>query len=75
MNNKQIKADPTIVDFNTHQHFLRIVTQALAEYVAEISVTGTDYSATRQFMRDAERNLSFAYIVFFLSWFGFKYLD
>ena len=73
--NRQVKADPNIVDFNTHQHFLRIVIQALAEYVAEISGTGTDYTAYRQFMKDAERNLSFAYLVFFLSWFGFKFLD
>ena len=65
VNNKQVKADPTIVDFNTHQHFLRIVIQALSEYVAEISATGTHYGACQQFLRDAERNLSIAYIVFF----------
>ena len=75
VDNKQVKADPTIVDFNMHQHFLRIVTQALAEYVAEISATGTHYGATQLFLRDAERNLSFAYVVFFLFMFGFKYLD
>ena len=75
VNNKQVKADPTIVDFNTHQHFLRIVIQALSEYVVEISATGTNYGATQLFLRDAERNLSFAYVVFFLFMFGFKYLD
>ena len=73
--NKQVKADPTIVDFNTHQHFLRVVTEALTQYVLEISSTGTHYGACQHFLRDAERNLSFAYVVFFLFMFGFKYLD
>ena len=75
VNNKQVKADQTIVDFNVHQHFLRIVIEALARYVAEISSTGTHYGACQHFLRDAERNLSFAYVVFFLFMFGFKYLD
>jgi len=73
--NQQLKADPSIVDFNSHQHFLRVVTQALAEYVVEISRTGTDYHVCRSFLADAERNLSFAYIVFFLHMFAFKYLE
>ena len=73
--NKQVKADPSIVDFNTHQHFLRVVIQATAEYVAEVAHTGTHYSTCRRFLTDAERNLSFAYVVFFLFMFGFKYLD
>jgi len=73
--NRQLRADPTIVDFNKHQHFLRIVTQALAEYVVEISRTGTDYRACQQFLADSERNLSFAYVVYFLYMFGFKFLD
>ena len=75
VNNKQVKADPTIVDFNKHQHFLRVVTQALAEYVVEISRTGTHYGACQQFLSDAEHNLSFAYVVYFLFMFGFKYMD
>ena len=75
VNNKQVKADPTIVDFNTHQHFLRIVIQATAEYVAEISHTGTHYQACRHFLAAAEGNLSFAYVVFFLYMFGFKFLE
>ena len=75
VNNRQVKADPTIVDFNKHQHFLRVVTQALAEYVVEIARTGTDYHACTQFLADSERNLSFAYVVYFLFMFGFKYLD
>ena len=75
VNNKQVKADPTIVDFNSHQHFLRIVIQATAEYVAEIAQTGTHYQVCRRFLVDAEKNLSFAYVVFFLYMFGFKYLD
>ena len=75
VNNRQVKSDPTIVNFNTHQHFLRIVIQALSEYVVEIAQTGSDYHATQQFLNDAEQNLSFAYVVFFLYMFGFKYLD
>ena len=29
--NKQVKCDPTVEDFNTHRHFLRVVTTAFAE--------------------------------------------
>ena len=68
VNNRQVKADPTVADFNKHQHFLRVVVQALSEYVVEISIiskTGTDFNLVVPFMRDAERNLSFAYVVFF----------
>ena len=75
VNNRQVKSDPTIVDFDTHQHFLRVVIQALSEYVVEIARTGSDYHATQQFLNAAEQNLSFAYVVFFLYMFGFKYLD
>ena len=75
VNNKQVKWDPTMVDFNTHEHFLRIVSQACAEYVVEIARTGTDYHAAQHFLADAERNLSFAYVVFFLYLFAFKYLE
>ena len=49
-----------------HEHFLRVLTTAFAEYVIEISRTGTDYRHISQFLQAAERNLSFAYIVFFL---------
>ena len=76
VDNKQVKADPTVADFNTCQHFLRIVIQACAEFVAEISKSGTDYHIVQAFTRrDAEKNLSFAYIVFFLYCFGFKFLE
>jgi hypothetical protein len=75
VNNRQVKWDPTMVDFNTHEHFLRVVSQACAEYVVEISRTGTDYHAAQHFLADAERNLSFAYVVFFLYLFAFKYLE
>ena len=73
--NKQIKADPTVKDFNSHEHFLRILTRAFSEYVVEISRTGTDYHHTEQFIRSAERNISFAYIVYFLYLFAFKYVQ
>ena len=51
------------------------MSQACAEYVVEIARTGTTYHAMQQFMADAERNLSFAYVVFFLHLFAFKYLE
>ena len=60
------------------QHFLRVVIQALSEYVVEIAATGSDYHMTQQFLNalpSSEQNLSFAYVVFFLYMFGFKYLD
>ena len=75
LNNKQIAADPTVKQFNTHEHFLRVLTRAFAEYVVEISRTGTDYRHVTQFLQSAELNLSFAYIVFFLYLFGFKYVQ
>ena len=73
LNNKQIKRDPTVANFNSHQHFLRILTRAFSEYVVEISRTGTDYHRPVQFLRDAEQNISFGYISFFLFLFAFKY--
>ena len=73
--NKQIIADPTVKQFNSHEHFLRVLTRAFSEYVVEISRTGTDYHHTVQFLQAAERNLSFAYIVFFLYLFAFKYVQ
>ena len=73
LNNRQIKRDPTVKNFNSHEHFLRILTRAFAEYVVEISRTGTDYHHPVQFLRAAELNLSFAYICFFLYLFAFKY--
>ena len=54
---------------------MRIVIQATAEYVAEISHTGTHYQACRHFLAAAEGNFSFAYVVFFLYMFGFKFLE
>ena len=73
--NKQVKQDPTVKDFNSAEHFLRILTRAFSEYVVEISRTGTDFHHTAQFLQAAELNLSFAYIVFFLYLFAFKYVQ
>ena len=75
LNNKQIKSDPTVANFNTHEHFLRILTRAFSEYVVEISRSGTDYHHSVQFLRAAELNISFAYICFFLYLFAFKYVQ
>ena len=74
VNNRQVKKDPTIVDFNSHQHFLRVISTAIAEYVVEISATGTSYSAVGPFLRAADANLTFSYLVFFLYLFAFKFL-
>jgi hypothetical protein len=43
--------------------------------VVEIARTGNDYRNTQQFLRDAEANLNFSYICYFLYLFGFKYLQ
>ena len=73
--NKQVKCDPTVEDFNSHRHFLQIVTTAFAEYVVEIAATGSTYNDPARFLAAAERNLSFGYICYFLYLFGFKYLQ
>ena len=75
VNNPQIKRDPTVANFNSHEHFLRVLTRAFAEYVVEISQTGTDYHHPSQFLKAAELNLSFAYICMFLYLFAFKYVQ
>ena len=75
VDNRQVKSDPSVSDFNTHRHFLRILTMAFSEYVVEIARTGNDFRNTGQFFRDAERNLSFSYICYFLWLFAFKYLE
>ena len=74
-NNRFVKRDPIISEFNEHEHFLRILVEAFAEYVVEISQSGTDYHHVDQFLQDAEANLHFAYICYFLYLFGFKYLQ
>jgi len=73
LNNKQVVPDPTVSQFNTHEHFVRIVTRAFAEYILEISATGMDYHNSHQFLNVAEKNLSFSYICYFLFLFGFHY--
>jgi hypothetical protein len=47
VDNRQVKWDPTMVDFSSHEHFLRIVSQACAEYVIEIARTGTTSPCSR----------------------------
>eukprot|EP00966_Prymnesium_polylepis_P233853 5409143-Prymnesium_polylepis.1 len=60
-NNRFVKRDPIVSEFNEHEHFLRIVVEAFAEYVVEISQSGSDYHHVAHFLRIAEANLSFAY--------------
>ena len=59
VNNKFIKTDPIISQFNEHEHFLRIVVEAFSEYVLEISQTGSDYHNSTHFLQVAERNICF----------------
>jgi hypothetical protein len=75
VNNRQIRPDPTVSEFNEAEHFLRIVTRACAEYVVEISKTGCHYHATSQFLTAADANLSFLIVCNFLYLFGFKFLQ
>ena len=74
-NNKQVVSDPSVSQFNSHEHYVRIMTRAFAEYVIEISKTGMDFNASPQFMAQASHNLSFAYICQFLFLFGFHYVQ
>ena len=73
--NTALKADPTVADFNRHEHFLRIMTRAFSEYVVEIAATGSDYHNSVHFLRLADNNLSFAYVCMFLYLFAFQYLQ
>lgn len=73
--NKQVRADPIISAFNEHEHFMRICARACAEYVVEISATGSDYRVVGHFLRAAERNLSFAYVCYFLHLAAFPFLQ
>ena len=73
--NKQVRKDPPISEFNAHEHFLRTVTRACAEYVEEIAHTGSDYNQVQKFLGAANANLSFAYVCNFLYLFAFKYLQ
>jgi hypothetical protein len=75
LDNKQVVSDPSVSQFNQHEHMVRICTRAFAEYVLEISQTGMDYHASQQFLRGSLSNLSFSYIVFFLFLFGFHYIQ
>ena len=73
LNNKQVKPDPNVSDFNESEHFLRILTHACSLYVLEISRTGTTYRLAPQFLAAADGNLSFAYVCQFLYLNAFKF--
>ena len=73
--NARVKRDPCVTEFNEHEHFLRIMVEAFSEYVVEISLTGSDYRNSDQFLQAAEANLSFAFICYFLYLFWFKYVQ
>ena len=73
VNNKQVKADPTVSDFNVSEHFLRILTRACSLYILEISRSGSSYRFVPHFLAEADRNLSFAYICQFLYLNAFKF--
>lgn len=73
--NRAVKSDPTVETYNQHEHFLRVVSIAFAEYVLEIAASGTDFHVAHVFIEAAQVNLSFAYVVMFLFLFAFKYLE
>ena len=75
VDNTFVKKDPIISEFNEHEHFLRIVVEAFAEYVLEIAQTGCDYHNPTHFLRMVEPNICFSYICYFLFLFGFKYVQ
>jgi hypothetical protein len=76
LNNKQIIARPPVSEFNNHEKFLvHIVGRACAEYVAEISATGTDYHLPARFLAQADANFSFSIVVHFLYDYLFLYLQ
>ena len=51
VDNKQVRGDPCVAEFNKHQHFLRICIQACAEFVSEISKTGTDFHLVQRYAK------------------------
>jgi hypothetical protein len=73
VNNKQVKTDPNVSDFNESEHFIRILTRACSLYVLEISRTGSSYRLAAHFLNAADHNLSFAYICQFLYLNAFKF--
>ena len=73
LGNRQVVKDPNVTEFNQSEHFLRILTEACARYVVEISKTGTSYRNPAAFLGDADANLSFAYVCQFLYLFAFKF--
>ena len=76
LENRQIIARPPVSQFNNHEKFLvHVVGRACAEYVAEISATGTDYHMPARFLAQADANYSFSIIVHFLYDYVFLYLQ
>jgi hypothetical protein len=73
VNNKQVRPDPTVSEFNESEHFIRILTRACSIYVLEISRSGSSCHAVPHFLAEADRNLSFAYVCQFLYLFAFKF--
>lgn len=73
VNNKQVKAEPNVSDFNESEHFLRILTRACSLYVVEIAQSGSSYRLAPHFLAAADANLSFAYVCQFLYLNAFKF--
>ena len=76
LNNRQIIARPPVSAFNNHEKFLvHVIGRACAEYVAEISATGTDYHMPQRLISQADKNFSFSIIVHFLYDYVFLYMQ
>ena len=70
-NERAIKSDPHVSDFNSHFFFLQILTRACAEVVAELQRSGPGVDHPEAILDEAERNAPCAWICHFLHDFAF----
>ena len=79
LDNKQIKEDPNVSDYNVHRFFmLNIVTQAAAEYILELcdnDPAAESWEDSKSFMAKAANNINFDWLCHFLHDAAFWVLD
>ena len=77
LQNPMYKEDPTVKDFNHSRYLLFILVRACSEYCIQISHTpgATSVMDHSGFIRSAEQNLDFAWVVHFLNDAGFLVLQ
>ena len=73
--NMQVRAEPIVSLFNQHEHFLRILTQAISEWFVEMcaSASGIDFRAFRQFERAVQDNTTTCMLFHFLFDYAFLF--